>query len=132
MIFVDTGVWFARLVPADPDHARVKNWFDHNQQPLFTSDYVVDETLTLLRIRRHPQHAIQFGQFIFERNLVNLEMIDSDRLARAWRTFHQFADQNWSFTDCTSKVLIEELHTTEAAALDAHFKQFGLHTLHPS
>ena len=29
MVFVDTGAWFARYVPVDPDH-NVKAWLDAN------------------------------------------------------------------------------------------------------
>lgn len=32
MIFVDTGGWFARFVPDDPDHARVAAWFAANRE----------------------------------------------------------------------------------------------------
>ena len=30
-------------------------------------------------------------------------------LTLAWETFEQFDDKNWSFTDCTSKVVMEQL-----------------------
>ena len=35
-IFVDTGTWFARFVPTDPDHPAAKVWLDHNTSPLIT------------------------------------------------------------------------------------------------
>lgn len=57
-VFVDTGAWFARFVPTDPDHAAAKAWLDSNTQPLITTDYVVDELLTLLRIRSEFQRAL--------------------------------------------------------------------------
>jgi predicted nucleic acid-binding protein len=51
MIFVDTGVWYSLLVPKDPSHQKTAKWFDAVAQPIVTSDYVVDETLTLLLMR---------------------------------------------------------------------------------
>lgn len=51
MIFVDTGAWFASLIPVDPDHAAASAWLAQNREALLTTDYVVDETLTLLRAR---------------------------------------------------------------------------------
>jgi predicted nucleic acid-binding protein len=39
MVFVDTGAWYARHVPSDPNHGRVKAWFDANEQRLLTTDY---------------------------------------------------------------------------------------------
>jgi hypothetical protein len=29
-VFVDTGAWFARFVPTDPDHPAAKGWLDRN------------------------------------------------------------------------------------------------------
>ncbi|MEO6391427.1 MAG: DNA-binding protein [Pyrinomonadaceae bacterium] len=51
MIFVDSGAWFASVVPSDPGHAAATHWLEVNNEPLITTDYVVDETLTLLRAR---------------------------------------------------------------------------------
>ena len=51
MIFVDTGAWFASVIPTDPDHAAARDWLAANTAPLLTTDYVIDETLTLLRAR---------------------------------------------------------------------------------
>jgi uncharacterized protein len=50
-IFLDTGAWFASLVPSDPDHSAARGWFGRNAHPLITTDYVIDELLTLLKAR---------------------------------------------------------------------------------
>ena len=42
MIFVATGAWFAAFVPNDPDHRAANQWLTSNQEPLLTSDYVID------------------------------------------------------------------------------------------
>ncbi len=59
MIFVDTGAWFARFVRDDPNHLRVADWLSANQEPLLTSDFCVDETLTLLVARKRPLVAME-------------------------------------------------------------------------
>lgn len=43
----------------------------------------------------------------------------------AWQVFHDFDDKDWSFTDCTSKVLIEQFGIETAFTFDHHFRQFG-------
>ena len=58
MIFVDTGVWYSLLVPKDPNHQRTVKWFDSVAQPIVTSDYVVDETLTLLLMRAFQSDGV--------------------------------------------------------------------------
>ncbi len=62
MVFVDTGVWFALNVPSDPSHPRVNAWFNANAEPLLTTDYCIDETLTLLVARGRVPRAIEAGK----------------------------------------------------------------------
>ena len=49
MIFVDTGAWFARYVAEDIDHAAALTWFAVAPDRVLTTDYVIDELLTLLK-----------------------------------------------------------------------------------
>jgi predicted nucleic acid-binding protein len=126
MIFVDTGVWFARFVPDDPNHSRVTAWFESNGESLITSDYCVDECLTLIAVRSRSKLAITAGKHLFNETIARLHFLKSDQIQRAWILFQQRAAAGWSFTDCTSKILIDELEVTAAATLDHHFEQFGV------
>ncbi len=125
MIFVDTGAWFAATVPSDPDHAAASRWLAANTEPLLTTDYIVDETLTLLRARGERRRALLVGEQFMSGGLVELYRLTEDDIARAWETFQRFDDKDWSFTDCTSKVVIEHFSIRQAFAFDHHFKQFG-------
>jgi uncharacterized protein len=125
MVFVDTGVWFAHYVPSDPNHARVQDWFRLNRAVLLTTDYCVDETLTLLINRRRPAKAVEVGRMFFHANRVQIHFVTENQIHRAWILFQQRAAAGWSFTDCTSKIVIDDLGIRTAAALDDHFRQFG-------
>jgi len=65
MIFVDTGAWFASVVPADRDHATATRWLSQNTQPLLTTDYIIDETLTLLKARGQTLRAMPWARNAF-------------------------------------------------------------------
>src|ERR1700752_236173 len=125
MIFVDTGAWYASLVPTDPDHERAVEWLAENDSPLLTTDYVIDEILTLLRVRGERRRALLLGSRFFTQALAEINKITDADLTVAWRTFEQFDDKNWCFTDCTSKVVMERLSIKVAFAFDHHFHQFG-------
>ena len=125
MIFVDTGAWYASLVPTDPDHATAVQWLATNHSPLLTTDYVIDETLTLLRTRGERKRALLLGARFFHHDLAEIHKSTSVDLKLAWETFEQFDDKGWSFTDCTSKVVMEQLGIKVAFAFDHHFHQFG-------
>ncbi len=125
MIFVDTGAWFASVVTWDANHAAAAAWLSQNQDRLFTTDYVVDETLTLLRVRKEPARALMLGDQLFAQRLADLCFLQESDVREAWEVFRKFADKDWSFTDCTSKVIIERLGLTTAFTFDQHFRQFG-------
>ena len=125
MIFVDTGAWYASLVPTDPNNKTAAQWLAANRSPLITTDYVVDETLTLLRSRGERKRALVLGARFFNHALADIHKITTADLALAWKVFEQFQDKNWSFTDCTSKVVMERLSIKVAFAFDRHFHQFG-------
>src|SRR5215510_13337962 len=109
MIFVDTGAWYASLVPTDPDHAKATAWLAANHSPLLTTDYVIDETLTLLRVRGERNRALFLGGKFFHGGIAEIHKITTADLTLAWETFEHFDDKSWSFTDCTSKVVMEEI-----------------------
>ena len=129
MIFVDTGVWFARFVPRDPGHNRITAWFRTNTEPLLTTDYCVDEALTLLSVRERPNLAIESGRELFNETMARIHFVAPDQIKRAWILFQQRAAAGWSFTDCTSKIVIDDMGVQAAASLDKHFYQFGVQVL---
>jgi predicted nucleic acid-binding protein len=90
-----------------------------------TSDYCVDETLTLLAARKRIGLALEAGRELFEETLARLHFLTRDQLERSWILFQQRAASGWSFTDCTSKIVIGDLAVNTAVALDDHFRQFG-------
>lgn len=125
-IFVDTSAWFARFVPDDPDHSRVAAWFASNAVPLVTTDYCVDETLTLLAARKRLRLAIEAGQLLFDEVIAQICFLTIEQVRRSWILFQQRASSGWSFTDCASKIAIDDLGATAAVTLDQHFQQFGV------
>jgi hypothetical protein len=126
MDFVDASAWFAYFLPNDPDHQRVRACFRSSRRPLVSTDYCVDETLTLLAARGELRRALEAGRAFFHEEVAQLHFVTAAQIRRAWLLFQQRAAAGWSFTDCTSKVVIDELEIKTAVALDAHFRQFGV------
>jgi len=125
MIFVDSGAWFSSLVPSDPDFAAATSWLAQNREPLFTTDFILDETLTLLRVRGQQRRALEFGEHLIAGRIARLHFVSAEDFRAAWDVFQIFADKKWSFTDCTSKAVMERMGLTTAFSFDHHFRQFG-------
>jgi predicted nucleic acid-binding protein len=83
VIFVDTGAWFARYVASDADHAAAAAWFAKPPDRLATTDYVVDELLTLLKQRGYADIAFAIGATLIEGAACHLEYVSPDDIARA-------------------------------------------------
>jgi predicted nucleic acid-binding protein len=132
MILVDTGAWYASVVPTDPDHAAAVAWLDGNHELLLTTDYIVDETLTLLLARGQKSRAISFGTALMKGQLAKIHFIQPAEFEEAWIVFRSYLDKEWSFTDCTSKIVLTKLAITTAFSFDQHFRQFGNATVVPS
>lgn len=124
MIFVDTSAWYARYTPRDVYHKSACAFHLANREPLITTDYVVDETLTLFKARGNYERALRLGPRLLDESLAHLQKIDSDDIEAAWTIFVQFDDKLWSFTDCVSLAVMRRLGINRAWAFDDHFRQF--------
>lgn len=132
-LFIDAGAWYALFHQRDRYHQQARNFFESlRDQPirLMTSDYIFDETLTLLRYHAGYQIARQFGEH-FRKSKVACETVTPEVRESAWQIFLDYDDQEFSFTDCTSFALMRGKNIQDVFAFDAHFQILGFN-IHPS
>jgi len=132
-IFIDTWGWITRGHHRDLRHLEVKRFYQELSKVggvFYTSDYILDEMVTLLFRRELFGEAVRFVEGIFEsaqQRQLTIERITSDRFAAAWRLRKHFQDKHRiSFTDLTSMVLMQELGLTKILTEDEHFLQVGM------
>jgi len=127
-VFVDTAGWMACADSADAAHRRASAARDaalESGRTLVTSDFVVDETLTLIRFRLGLAAADSWWRQVDASRRLRWERVDSERFERARHLFFQYGDNDFSFTDCTSFVIMRELRLTHVLTTDGHFRQAG-------
>ena len=127
-LFVDTAGWMAMADAADPHHEAACRSRDAGLAAgalLVSTDFVLDETLTLLRMRLGLPAAARWWDRVEASPRLRWEPIDKERLEPSRRWFFQWADQRFSFTDCTSFVVMRELGIDRALTTDAHFRRAG-------
>ncbi len=93
MIFTDTGGWYGLSVPEDPNHLKALSWSVQNRLPLVTTDYVVDETLTLLKARGHSAAALALGKKFFGGSLTTIYYLTEQDIRDTWQVFTRYADK---------------------------------------
>ncbi len=122
---MDTSAWYAIIDKNDRDHPTAITKMQNLDRPLVTSNYVLNEILTLLKARLGPSVAIPFGQKLWNQEVASLVRITEKDEERAWGIFEQYEDKGFSFTDCTSFALMERLEINTAFVFDDHFVQYG-------
>lgn len=131
-LFVDTAGWMACADAADPAYDPARAARDAALEAgrvLVTTDYVVDETLTLVRMRLGIRAAEAWWAQVEGSPRVRHEAIDALRAEKARAVMFRHRGKDYSLTDCTSFVVMRELRLKDALTTDRHFRQMGFHIL---
>jgi predicted nucleic acid-binding protein len=126
--FVDTAGWMTLADGADPNHARAARFRDEWLEgggTFVSTDFVMDETLTLLRLRLGLDAAERWWAQVEASSRIAWEWIDPERAEKARRWFFRWRDKAFSFTDCTSFVVMRERRIRTALTSDKHFALAG-------
>jgi predicted nucleic acid-binding protein len=127
-LFIDTAGWMSMADRNDAHHTdstQVRdNWLEEGGI-LVTSDYVIDETLTLIRVRLGIDAAEKWWDIVSDSPRLKVEWINSERAEKARRWFFRWRDKSFSFTDCTSFIVMRELRLKKVLTGDRHFIEAG-------
>src|SRR5438105_1065313 len=120
-LFVDTSGFFALLVAQDPKHQaadRVLRRAKIARRGLITTDYVLDETATLLKARGESRLAPLLFQAVFQSAAIRVQWMDLERFEVVQSFYLKHDDKAWSFTDCFSFCTMKELHLADSLPND--------------
>ena len=123
-IFVDSSAWYALVNARDKNHLAAKRFLDAGHR-LLTTNFVIDETITLALVRKGYQAAVDLGEQLWSEEQARIVWLSRADQRAAWQLFKRYSDKEFSFTDCTSFVVMERLGLTHAFAFDEHFDQTG-------
>lgn len=124
-LFVDTGAWFAHAVRTDRDHVAAMSVVGNNQSRLITTDFIIDELLTLFVHRRFKHVGVLWLDEMLPSEMVEMVRVEAEDFNEACRIYSQYQDKEWSLTDCTSLAVMRRLGIQTAFSFDEHFRQFG-------
>jgi predicted nucleic acid-binding protein len=130
--FVDTGAFAALYNAHDQYHDQAKAvWqsFLKENPALYTSNYVISETIILLRVRAGFAAAERFGDDVFASPAVRIVRVNERHEIQAWALFKKFSEHDFSFVDCCSFAVMQDLRISLAFAFDRHFVRAGFEIL---
>ncbi|HLY77515.1 MAG TPA: PIN domain-containing protein [Thermoplasmata archaeon] len=133
MIFIDTSAWYALLTEKDIHRPEAEEFFaeigkGHFGAPL-TTDYVLDETFTLLRLRGGVTAVRRLADLLRRSPTVRRVRISEAAFEAGLDMIVSHADKKWSFTDCTSFVTMRDAGVSRAFTLDRNFAEAGFEIL---
>jgi len=127
-VFVDTGGWFAVQVQDDENHADAVEAFKPlllGPCTLVTTNHVIGETYTLLRVVRGYRQAARFLDVIEHTGRLERVFVTAELEGRALALLHRYSDHDFSFVDATSFAVMKAQRLQHAFAFDAHFSTAG-------
>jgi len=132
-LFIDTGGWIVLRNKREPRHAEITKFYSSRKKQRgisYTTDYVLDETFTLLFRRlsfKEAKDSLDIIDLAIKEGYLRLERITAERFEKAKGLRITFRDKpRMSFTDLTSMVVMAERGITDILTEDDHFTQVGM------
>jgi uncharacterized protein len=132
MIFIDTGPLLAQRLSRDPyREASLAGWMrlEKSSERLATSNFVLDELITLLAKRVGCAFAVDAVRGIYESSRLTILRPESRDEILALGLMRQIADPAISFTDYLSFALMKQSRIRKAFTFDRHFEIAGFEIL---
>ncbi len=125
---MDTSAWIALFVKNDKFHQRASRIFKSIQEArsnLYTSDYVIDETVTTIRMNSNFYQSLVAMQAIVESQMTSIIYVGPDHFIKSTQLYQKYKDQPFSFTDVSSFVLCQHIRIKKVFSFDEHFRIAG-------
>jgi len=129
MIFIDTWGFIAFINKREPKHGEVVNLLNdewNKKESIYTSDYVLDETISFISRNLDYDKVDQFLETIdkaLQNDSLKIFWIKEDEFNEAIRKRKKYKDKlDISFTDLTTAVLMEKYHINKIITQDKHFQ----------
>ena len=133
-VFVDTSGLYALADRRDPARAATERCVAalvRTGARLILTDYIVDEACTLAKARAGGRSALRLLEIVERSEAIHVVWVGEERFEATKSFFRKHADHGYSFTDCSSFVVMRELRIRDALTTDRHFSEAGFRPLLP-
>jgi len=135
MVYIDTWAWYALVDATNSKHFVAKKFSQtlaEQNSSLFTSNFVVAETVNLIRYKLGLSRTLMFRdrlQDFISSGFLQVVRVDIAIEKSAWQILEYYTDQDFSFTDCTSFAIMRQFKIDMAFTQDHHFRVMGFVTM---
>jgi len=129
-VFADTSGLYALLVGSEDGHTGLVRAFRNiltTERPLWTTSYVLIETIALLQNRVGLEPVRDFDEHVFP--LLSVEWVSEDLHRRGARRLSMENRRRLSFVDCVSFEFMRQQGISDVLGLGRHFEEAGYRLL---
>ena len=128
LILADTSGLYSLLNRKDQYHTRVREFYNTlpTRTEIIVIEYVLVETMTLLRARGFSPLAVQFRQALSTSHIFTLRHATPEFEGATFEIYRRYADKEWSYTDCALFAVADTLNSSLIFSFDHHIDQMGL------
>jgi predicted nucleic acid-binding protein len=130
-VFTDSSAYYALSDVNETNHRiaqTIQLRLVQARSLVLTSNFIIDETYTLLLARLGYRIAVAFLSQVRQSNTIIVRLISEDE-ERAEEILRQYSDKAFSYTDATSFAVMERLDIEAAFSFDRDYRQYGLSVL---
>lgn len=128
-VFIDTGGWVALFVESDENHEKAVSIFEKIKKQkleMYTSDYVIDETITTILVRGGHKQSIAAGEALFSSKIMQIINVSPEYVSDTWKLYKKYKDKVFSFTDVSCFIIMKAFDIKKAFSFDREFVQAGI------
>jgi uncharacterized protein len=128
LILADTSGLYSLLAQRDQYHQQSLAFY-HGLLPqtkIVVIEYILLETMTLLRARGYSAQAVEFRRLLEQSTLFGLQYSSVLLEKQTFAVFQQYADKEWSYADCALLATARTLDVNTVFSFDTHIDQMGL------
>lgn len=135
IVFVDSSALKANYDARDDCHAKATELMrkiaarETEVTAFVTTDYVLDEAVTLTRFAHSHAKAVELADATLSSKFMRLVYCDEGLFSAGIEVFRKHSDKEWSVTDCLSFATMKKYDVKTAFTFDTHFEQAGFATL---
>lgn len=129
--FADASFWFGLHIPTDRRHQPAVSLWETGGR-LVTTDLVLGETWTLLRVRgTSHDRVVDLIDAIRASPRIEIVHVDPGVVEEAWSWLRGRDERVYSFVDATSFAVMRRRRVTEALCFDGDFAAAGFVEVRP-
>ena len=124
-LFADTSFFVSFLSPRDENHAAALDYMAAVEGKIITTVLVLVELGNYLSGTADRKRFAPFARDLRADERFEILPADAALIDGGMLEYSRRSDKKWSFTDCTSFVVMRRRRITEALTADHHFAQAG-------